>query len=48
MKTGKMICTIILFVALMGPALVYGGTDEFDKAMHPVLEEYLRIHDALA
>jgi len=48
MKSGKLIPACIIFVALIVPALVYGRTDQFDKAMAPVLDEYLKIHDALA
>jgi len=48
MKTGRLIPTYIIIVALIVPSLVYGGTENFDEAMHPILEQYLRIHDALA
>ena len=48
MTAGKRIPTYIIFVALMVPSLVYGGADQFDKDMTPVLDEYLKIHDALA
>jgi len=48
MKTGKMFGICMLLFALIGPLVVYGGTEEFDKAMNPLVEQYLKIHDALA
>lgn len=32
----------------MSCLVLYAGTEKFDKVMHPVLDEYLRIQDALA
>ncbi|MDY6988683.1 MAG: DUF3347 domain-containing protein [Thermodesulfobacteriota bacterium] len=48
MKSRRLIPTYIIIVALIVSSLVYGGTDHFDKSMAPLLEEYLKIHDALA
>jgi hypothetical protein len=48
MKTGKTISLFMLWLAIMGPIGLFAGTEEFDIAMNPVLEEYLKIHDALA
>jgi len=48
MKSVRLIPAIMILVTLIVPAMVCGGTDQFDRAMAPLLEEYLKIHDALA
>ena len=48
MKAGKVIGMFLLFAAAVGSSVLYAGTEKFDKAMHPILEEYLKIHEALA
>jgi hypothetical protein len=48
MKSVKLIPATMIFVALIVPAMVCGGTDQFDRAMAPLLDEYLKIHHALA
>ncbi|MDY6951652.1 MAG: DUF3347 domain-containing protein, partial [Thermodesulfobacteriota bacterium] len=48
MKSVKLIPAIMILSTLTIPAMVCGGTDQFDRAMAPLLEEYLKIHDALA
>ena len=48
MKAGKVIGMFLLFAAAVGSSVLYAGTEKFEKAMHPILEEYLKIHEALA
>jgi Cu(I)/Ag(I) efflux system membrane fusion protein len=48
MKVGKSTYILLLFTAVMGFSVLYAGTEEFDKTMHPVLTEYLKIQEALA
>jgi Cu(I)/Ag(I) efflux system membrane fusion protein len=48
MKAGKSIQMFLLVIAFMGSTLLHAGTEAFDKAMHPILTEYLKIQEALA
>lgn len=48
MKAGNVIGMFLLFAAAVGSSVLYAGTAEFDKAMQPILEEYLKIHEAFA
>jgi hypothetical protein len=38
----------VLFMVVTGFSLLYAGTEEFDKTMHPILTEYLKIQEVLA
>jgi Cu(I)/Ag(I) efflux system membrane fusion protein len=48
MKMKKMGYTSILILGIIGTALVYAGTQQFDQSMQPVVEAYLIIQEALA
>ncbi|MBW1860262.1 MAG: DUF3347 domain-containing protein [Deltaproteobacteria bacterium] len=48
MKVKKIGYTSILFLTIMGTSLLYAGTEAFDQSMQPVVEEYLKIQEALA
>ena len=48
MKAGNAIGTFLLFAAAVGSSVIYAGTEKFDDAMQPILEQYLKIHEALA
>ena len=49
MKTTKMIGILFLVVvSLTASSLLHAGTEEFDKTMHPILIEYLKIQEVLA
>ncbi len=48
MKGKKIGYTSTLFLAIIGASLLYAGTRQFDQSMQPVVEAYLKIHQALA
>lgn len=48
MKAGKSVQMFLLMIAFTGSALLHAGTEAFDKAMYPILGEYLKIQEALA
>jgi Cu(I)/Ag(I) efflux system membrane fusion protein len=48
MKTKKIGYTSVLFLAIIGASLLHAGTGPFDRTVQPVLEAYLKIHEALA
>lgn len=48
MKATNVIGMFLLVVAVTASTLVYAGTEEFEKTMHPILTEYLKIQEALA
>jgi Cu(I)/Ag(I) efflux system membrane fusion protein len=48
MKTTKVLCIFLLVVGVIAPSILHAGTEEFDKTMHPILTEYLKIQEALA
>ncbi|MBW2566266.1 MAG: hypothetical protein JRE24_05130, partial [Deltaproteobacteria bacterium] len=49
MKTTKMIGILFLVVvSLTASSLLHAGPEEFDKTMHPILTEYLKIQEVLA
>ena len=48
MNGKKIAYTYILLLAIMGSSLLYAGTEQFDQSMQPVVEEYLKIQEALA
>lgn len=48
MKTRNMICMFLLLILVAASSVLYAGTEEFDKAIHPILTEYLKIQEALA
>jgi Cu(I)/Ag(I) efflux system membrane fusion protein len=48
MKTTKVLCIFLLVVGVIASSILHAGTEEFDKTMHPILTEYLKIQEALA
>ncbi|MBW1859814.1 MAG: DUF3347 domain-containing protein [Deltaproteobacteria bacterium] len=48
MKAKKIAYSSMLFWGIMGISLLYAGTEAFDQSMPPVVEEYLKIQEALA
>jgi len=48
MKARKISYTATLFLAIIGASLLHAGTEQFDQSMRPVVEAYLKIHEALA
>jgi hypothetical protein len=52
MKEEKVMCKLflfaILFLVVTRFSLLYTGTEAFDKTMHPILTEYLKIQEAFA
>jgi Cu(I)/Ag(I) efflux system membrane fusion protein len=48
MKAKRIGYTSILFLAIIGSSLLHAGTGPFDRTVQPVLEAYLKIHEALA
>jgi hypothetical protein len=48
MKVKKIAYTSILFLGIIGTSLLHAGTQQFDESMQPVVEEYLKIQEALA
>jgi Cu(I)/Ag(I) efflux system membrane fusion protein len=48
MKMKKIGYTSVVFLAIIGASLLHAGTQQFDHSMQPVVEAYLKIHEALA
>ena len=44
----RLLLISILFMMVMGSSAIYAGTEAFDKTMHPIMTEYLKIQEALA
>lgn len=47
MKPAKNTSVLLLLVVIATSSLLLAGTERFDSAMQPILEEYLKIHETL-
>ncbi len=47
MKAASILSIFFLMLSVVAPSALFAGTGEFDRAMGPILAEYLKIHRAL-